>query len=70
MVTDFFIIYIFARAVIFMADFHQRAVLVLEAHAILRILPRCLNPVAATIRVMKRRNAARAVTVTSLPTAS
>ena len=44
-----------------MADFHQRAVLVLEAHAILRILPRCLNPVAATIRVMKRRNSVRTV---------
>jgi len=61
MVTDFFIIYIFARAVIFMADFHQRAVLVLEAHAILRILPRCLNPNAATVRVMKRRNSVRTV---------
>ena len=44
-----------------MKDFHQRAVLVLEAHAILRILPRCLNPVAPTIRVMKRRNSVRAV---------
>ena len=44
-----------------MEDFHQRAVLVLEAHAILRILPRCLNPVAPTIRVMERRNATRAV---------
>jgi len=61
MVTDFFIIYIFARAVIFMADFHQRAVLVLETDTILRILPRCLNPVAAAIRVMKRRNSVRAV---------
>ena len=44
-----------------MKNFHQRAVLVLEAHAILRILPRCLNPVAATIRVMKRCNSTRAV---------
>ena len=61
MVTDFFIIYIFARAVIFMADFHQRAVLVLETDTILRILPRCLNPVAAAIRVMKRRNSTSAV---------
>ena len=37
------------------------SVLVLEAHAILRILPRCLNPIAATIRVMKRRNSTSAV---------
>ena len=44
-----------------MKNFHQRAVLILEAHAILRILPRCLNPVAPTIRVMKRRNSVRAV---------
>jgi len=61
MIHDFFIIYIFARAVIFMKNFHQRAVLVLEAHAILRILPRCLNPVAPTVRVMKRCNSTRAV---------
>ena len=44
-----------------MADFHQRAVLVLEAHAILRILPRCLNPVAAPVRVMECRNSVSAV---------
>jgi len=63
MITDFFIIYIyiFARAVIFMKNFHQRTVRVLEADAIFFILPRCLNPVAATIHVMKRRNSVRAV---------
>jgi len=61
MIPDFFIIYIFARAVIFMKNFHQRTVLVLKTDAILRILPRCLNPVAAAIRVMERRNSVRAV---------
>jgi len=36
-------------------------IIIVEADAAVFILPRCLNPVAATIRVMKRRNSVRAV---------
>jgi len=61
MIPDFFIMFIFACAVIFMKNFHQRTVRVLEADAIFFILPRCLNPVAPTVRVMKRRNSTSAV---------
>ena len=61
MIPDFFIIYIFACAVIFMKNFHQRTIRVLETDTILFVLPRCLNPVAPTIRVMERRNSVRAV---------
>jgi len=57
-------VFVLAHTTIFMRNvqrFFIIIVIIVEADAILRILPRCPNPIAATIRVMKRRNSVRAV---------
>jgi len=54
-------VFVLAHATIFMRNVQSFFIIIVEADAAVFILPRCLNPVAATIRVMKRRNSVRAV---------
>jgi len=54
-------VFVLAHATIFMRNVQSFFIIIVEADAAVFILPRCLNPVAPTIRVMKRRNATRAV---------
>ena len=54
-------VFVLAHASIFMRNVQSFFIIIVEAHAAVFILPRCLNPVAATIRVMERRNSVRAV---------
>jgi len=54
-------VFVLAHASIFMRNVQSFFIIIVEAHAAVFILPRCLNLVAATIRVMERRNATSAV---------
>jgi len=54
-------VFILAHTPIFMRNVQRFFIIIVEAHAAVFILPRCLNPVAPAIRVMKRRNSVRAV---------
>jgi len=54
-------VFVLAHASIFMRNVQSFFIVIVEAHAAVFILPRCLNPVAATVRVMKRRNSVRTV---------
>jgi len=54
-------VFVLAHTPIFMRNVQSFFIIIVEAHAAVFILPRCLNPVAAAIRVMKRRNSVRAV---------
>ena len=54
-------VFVLAHATIFVRNVQRFFIIIVEAHAAVFILPRRLNPVAPTIRVMKRRNSVRAV---------
>jgi len=54
-------VFVLAHATIFMRNVQSFFIIIVEADAAVFILPRCLNSVAAAIRVMKRRNSVRAV---------
>ena len=54
-------VFVLAHATIFMRNVQSFFIIVVEADAAVFILPRCLNPVAATIHVMECRNSTRAV---------
>jgi len=54
-------VFVLAHATIFVRNVQRFFIIIVKADAAVFILPRCLNPVAPTVRVMKRRNSTRAV---------
>jgi len=60
-ITVHHFVFVLAHATIFMRNVQSFFIIVVEADAAVFILPRCLNPVAATIHVMECRNSTRAV---------